>query len=108
MTRRLSLVPLAAILAALASLASLAPAAPMASTCAAGSNHAALVVEHGNGSVVTRCVAFAATSISGEELLDRSGLAWSSQTFGGFGDAVCALDGEPAHYVDCGPQIACA
>jgi uncharacterized membrane protein len=100
-TRRLSLVPLAAILAALASLASLAPAAPMASTCAAGSNHAALVVEHGNGSVVTRCVAFAATSISGEELLDRSGLAWSSQTFGGFGDAVCALDGEPAHYVDC-------
>ena len=58
-------------------------------------------MEHGDGSVVTRCVAFDASSISGEELLNRSGVAWSSQTFGGFGDAVCALDGEPARYVDC-------
>jgi hypothetical protein len=100
--RRFSLLLPAAILAALASLASFAPVAPVVSTCAAaGSNHAALVVEHGDGSAVTRCVAFAASSVSGEELLDRSGLAWSSQTFGGFGDAVCALDGEPAHYADC-------
>ena len=100
--RRFSLLLPAAILAALASLASFAPVAPVVSTCAAaGSNHAALVVEHGDGSAVTRCVAFAAISVSGEELLDRSGLAWSSQTFGGFGDAVCALDGEPAHYADC-------
>jgi hypothetical protein len=68
---------------------------------AAGPNHAALVVEHGDGSVVTRCVAFAADAISGEELLNVSGVAWSSQTFGGFGDAVCALDAEPAHYADC-------
>jgi hypothetical protein len=58
-------------------------------------------VEHGDGSVVTRCVAFSADTISGEELLNQSGVAWSSQAFGGFGDAVCALDGEPAHYVDC-------
>ena len=76
--------------------------APAASACAAaGSHHAALVVEHGDGSVVTRCVAFTAPTISGEELLNRSGVAWSGQTFGGFGDAVCALDGEPARYIDC-------
>jgi len=97
--RRLALLLPVAILAALASLA---PVVPLAPTCAAaGSHHAALLVEHGAGSVVTRCVAFDASSISGEELLNLSGVAWSSQTFGGFGDAVCALDGEPARYVDC-------
>jgi hypothetical protein len=97
--RRLALLLPAAILAALASLA---PVAPLVPDCAAaGSNHAALVVEHADGSVVTRCVAFDADSISGEELLDRSGVAWSGQTFGGFGDAVCALDGEPVSYAEC-------
>jgi hypothetical protein len=97
--RRLALLLPVAILA---TLASLAPVEPVVSACAAaGSHHAALVVQHGDGSVVTRCVAFDASTIPGEELLNRSGVAWSSQTFGGFGDAVCALDGEPARYVDC-------
>jgi hypothetical protein len=89
----------AAILAALASLAPVAQAVP--ACAAAGSHHAALVVEHGDGSIVSRCVAFSTAAISGEELVNRSGVVWSSQTFGGFGAAVCALDGEPAHYVDC-------
>ncbi len=97
--RRLALLLPAAILAALASLAP--RGAGRARLRRRGLAHAALVVEHGDGSVVTRCVAFDASSVSGEELLDRSGVAWSSQTFGGFGDAVCALDGEPARYVDC-------
>lgn len=97
--RRLGLLLPVAILAALASLAPVAPIVP--ACAAAGSHHAALVVEHGDGSVVTRCVAFDASTISGEELLDLSGVAWSSQTFPGFGDAVCALDGEPGRYVDC-------
>lgn len=96
---------LAATLAAatfLAALASLAPGSPTVSSCAgAGSHHAALVVEHADGSVVTRCVAFDTNSVSGERLLDLSGIAWSTQTFGGFGDAVCALDSEPAHYSAC-------
>ena len=86
----------------LGALASLAPVAPAAPTCAAaGAHHAALVVEHGDGSVATRCVAFDTTDVTGEQLLTLSGIAWSGQTFGGFGDAVCALDGEPARYVDC-------
>jgi hypothetical protein len=97
--RRLALLLPAAALAALASLAPVAQAVP--ACAAAGSHHAALVVEHDDGSVVARCVAFSTAAISGEELLNRSGVAWSSQTFGGFGAAVCALDGEPAHYVDC-------
>jgi hypothetical protein len=86
----------------LAALASFAPVPASLPECAAaGSHHAALVVEHGDGSVVSRCVAFAMDSISGEQLLNLSGVSWSSRTFGGFGDAVCALDGEPARYVDC-------
>jgi hypothetical protein len=86
----------------LGALASLAPVAPAAPTCAAaGAHHAALVVEHGDGSVATRCVAFDTSNVTGEQLLTLSGIAWSGQTFGGFGDAVCALDGEPARYVDC-------
>jgi hypothetical protein len=89
----------AVVLAAFAALAPVTPAVP--GCAAAGSNHAAVLVEHADGSVVTRCVAFDADSISGEELLNRSGVAWSGQTFGGFGDAVCALDGEPARYSDC-------
>jgi hypothetical protein len=111
MMRRLGLLLPAAILAALASLlpaailaalASLAPVAPLVPGCAAaGSNHAAVVVEHGGGSVVTRCVAFDANQITGEQLLNSSGIPWSGQTFGGFGDAVCAIDGEPVSYVDC-------
>jgi len=97
--RRLALLLPAAILAALVSLAPVGSVVP--GCAAAGSNHAPLVVEHADGSVVTRCVAFDSDSISGEDLLNRSGLAWSAQTFGGFGDAVCALDGEPAQYTEC-------
>jgi hypothetical protein len=98
--RRLALiVPVAAFLAALVALA---PGSPATGSCAAaGSHHASLVVTHGNGSTATRCVSFAADSISGEQLLNQSGVAWSGQSFGGFGDAVCALAGEPAHYAEC-------
>jgi hypothetical protein len=97
--RRLALLVPAA---ALAALAALAPASPLTESCAgAGSNQAALVVEHGDGSVVTRCVPFDAGTVTGEALLDASGLTWSGQNFGGFGEAVCALDGEPAHYTQC-------
>jgi hypothetical protein len=103
MRHALAGVATAAVVASLlAALASLAPGSPATASCAgAGPNHAALVVEHGDGSVVTRCVAFAASQISGEQLLDGAGVAWSAETFGGFGDAVCALDGEPAHYSTC-------
>ena len=59
------------------------------------------MVQHGDGSLVTRCVAFGGNVATAEQLLDQSGIAWSSQTFGGFGAAVCAVDGEPARYADC-------
>jgi hypothetical protein len=99
MSRPMAALALAAFLAALASLA---PGSPASSPCAAAApNHAAVVVEHGDGSVVTRCVSFDSGQVSGEQLLNASGIAWSGQTFGGFGDAVCAVDGEPARYSSC-------
>ena len=98
--RRIALILPIAV--ALAALASLAPGTPAASPCAAaGSHHAALVVEHADGSTVTSCVAFDTDAISGEQLLTLAGIGWSSQNFGGFGDAVCALDGEPTRYAEC-------
>ena len=91
-----------AVAMAVAALAALAPASPLVSSCAgAGPNHAALVVEHGDGSTVTRCVSFATASVSGEQLLDLSGVAWSGESFGSFGEAVCAVDAEPARYSTC-------
>jgi len=96
--------PLGLLLPALllAGLATFAPLSPAVSRCAAaGQSHAGLVVEHSDGSVVTRCVAFDALSISGEQLLTVSGVAWSGQTFGAFGVAVCALDAEPVRYAEC-------
>jgi hypothetical protein len=90
------------VASAVAALAALAPLSPVASTCAAADSHrAGIVVQHGDGSIVTRCVAFGGDTATAEQLLSRSGIAWSSQTFGGFGAAVCAVDGEPARYVDC-------
>src|SRR5450759_4104518 len=97
--RRLAVLLSAVILAILAPLAPLAPVVP--GCAAADSNHVAVVVEHADGSVVTRCVAFDTNQITGEQLLNSSGIPWSSQTFGGFGDAMCALDGEPAQYTQC-------
>lgn len=59
-----------------------------------GPNRAGLVVRHGDGRVVTACVSFSEPAISGEELLYRAGLDVSVQSFGGLGNAVCAINGE--------------
>ncbi len=61
-------------------------------------NRAGLVVRHGDGRIVSACVAFAEQSISGLELLQRSGLSLVTQGSGGAGAAVCALDGEGCDY----------
>jgi len=97
-----------AVLLSAVMLATLAPLAPLAAfvpgCAAAGSGHAAVVVEHGDGSVTTRCVSFGTATVTGEQLLNSSGVAWSGQSFGSYGLAVCALDSEPAHYTGCPGQ----
>lgn len=70
------------------------------STCAAadGTHHVALVVQHGDGATVIRCVAFAGSSVSGEQALASSGVSYETVSFGGLNDAVCQVDGEPATF----------
>jgi len=55
---------------------------------------AGLVVVHGDGSVVSACVAFAEESISSADLLRRSGLEVVLTGYGGLGYGVCAIGGE--------------
>jgi hypothetical protein len=76
---------------------------PVGGECAQASSahHAALVVEHGNGAVIRVCVSFSEAQITGEELLRRSGIEYSTQPYGGNGDAVCQVDNEPAGYTNC-------
>src|ERR1017187_10915168 len=54
---------------------------------AATAHHAALVVEHGDGSVITVCVAFDETSITGDQLLSyahaQAQLQYATASYGG-------------------------
>jgi hypothetical protein len=59
-------------------------------------HHAALVVQHAGGSVITRCVAFAEEQITGLQLVERSGVPYAAQDFGSIGSAMCQLDLEPS------------
>lgn len=58
----------------------------------------ALVVEHGDGSTLTRCIAFGGSSLTGEEVLAQSGIPYKTVSFGGLSDAVCQVDDEPLSY----------
>ena len=68
-------------------------------------HHAFLVVEHLSGRVRTACVGFTGSQISGDQLMKQSGIAYQAQHFS-FGDAVCAVDREPASFDQCLPQNA--
>lgn len=74
-----------------------------ASCVNAGAPHRAyLVVEHLSGATVDRCVGFSAAQLGGDQLLKQSGIAYQAQHFS-FGDAVCAIDREPASFDSCLP-----
>lgn len=81
-------------------LAIAVPTGPAHPACvrAAGEHHVALVVEHGDGRVVTACVAFTGGMITGEQILNASGIEWGAADYGSLGKAVCQVDHEPATY----------
>jgi hypothetical protein len=83
----------------------LLPLSPFAGSACAGSGprHAALVVQHGSGLTIQRCVAFSSATISGDQLLELSGIEYATASFGGFGQAVCQIDNEPAQFSVCLP-----
>jgi hypothetical protein len=55
-------------------------------------NRAGLVVQFGDGSVVQACVEFTEPSITGWELLNRSGMTVYFEDYGASNNAVCRLD----------------
>jgi hypothetical protein len=71
-----------------------APARVAAATlpCAASNGHVTLVVEHGDGTVLQRCVGISGTNVSGEAVLAASGVEYSP------GDELCQVDSEPSSY----------
>lgn len=60
-------------------------------------NRAGLVVIHGDGSVVTRCVEFSDETISGADLLALSKLDLAVEA-SGMGATICRLDNEGCNY----------
>ncbi len=69
-------------------------------TAGEGAHHAGLVVDFGDGTVITRCVGFDEATISGYELLQRSGLALEVAVSGP-GAAVCSIEGTGCPASDC-------
>ena len=63
-------------------------------------NQAGLVVVHGDGRVITRCVAFSEPQISGADLLSRSGMSLVVEA-GPLGLTICSVNGEGCPSTDC-------
>ena len=102
LARALSAVLLAVpVTASLSVVGAVTGVAPAVGGCAlaAGVHHAGLVVQYADGrSSSFICVAFPEDSLTGEQLLDRSGLHYATAPYGGYGDAVCQIENEPASY----------
>lgn len=73
-----------------------------ASSCvnASAAHRAYVVVQHGSGDSLQKCVGFAGETIDGQSLMDQSGIAFQTQTFS-LGKAVCQIDNEPKTYAKC-------
>ena len=66
-------------------------------------SRAGLVIQHGDGSVITQCVRFPGVSTSGYNLLDASGLDLNFEVSGGVGVSICRIDNEGCSF----PQDQC-
>ena len=95
-TNRLLLLA-ALVLVVLAAFAAM----PGASAQGGARNGAGLVVRHGDGTLVYAYVEFDSETISGEEMLLRSGLDHVVAPYGGLGTGVCAINGEGCPADDC-------
>jgi hypothetical protein len=65
-------------------------------------NRAGLVIKHGDGRIVTACVAFDEAQLSGLQLLQRAGLDLSIEA-SSTGGAICRINGEGCSF----PQQSC-
>lgn len=76
-------------------------AAQLAGAQQTAPNGVGLVVRHGDGSVIYAYVEFEGESISGEELLLRSGLEFVVAPYAGLGSGICAINNEGCPADDC-------
>ena len=70
-----------------------------------GLHHAGIVVRHGDGRLTYAYVAFPEETISGIELLRRSGIPLVTTSFGGLGEGVCSLAGEGCAAGECRRRV---
>jgi hypothetical protein len=65
---------------------------PAAEVQAQGTQHVGLVVKFGDGSVFTDCIDYTGSGMTGEDVLDQSGLsAVKDFSYGGLGAAICKI-----------------
>lgn len=64
-------------------------------------NLAGLVIDFGGGRVETRCISFGEQSLSGYQLLERSGLGFQIDASSGMGAAICQIEGTGCPGTDC-------
>jgi hypothetical protein len=57
-------------------------------------HQAGLIVQATDGSRITKCITFQGDEITGEELLQLSGLPYSSDVTNPMGSRVCSIDGQ--------------
>lgn len=97
-------VPLLAVgLGTASAAAQTGPATPLCAQ-AVNENHVGIVIEHGDGTVIRRCVSFTTPTIAALTVLHDSGLQYSTSGFNGsLGEAVCQIDNEPLRYSSCLP-----
>ncbi|HEY4690735.1 MAG TPA: hypothetical protein VIK33_15575 [Anaerolineae bacterium] len=81
------------VIASLLGVVTLAPVGAQTN----GENRAGLVVRYGDGRVTTYCARFSEPSITGLDLLTRSGLKPVAEV-GGLGSAVCSISGQGCAY----------
>jgi hypothetical protein len=75
-----------------------APGAVAPCAAATYAHRVALVVEHGNGQSLRECIGFDSATVTGEQILQASGIEFATVGYGSLGDAVCQIDHEPASY----------
>ncbi|MFX1354040.1 MAG: hypothetical protein ACFFGP_08785, partial [Promethearchaeota archaeon] len=68
---------------------------------AQGRNQVGLVIRFGDGSVITRCVAFDEGEISGYDVLTRSGLKVVIGQASGLGTSICQIEGQGCPASNC-------
>jgi hypothetical protein len=88
----------------IAALAILALLVPASSGQAQQQHHASLVLQFVDGHVQTYCIAFTEQSISGLDMLLKTGLPVQVQSYGGAGTEICKIGEDGCNY----PEQLCA